>query len=126
MRAVLCHDWGGPECLAIGEVAPPVPGPGEVAVRVAAAGVNFADILMIAGKYQEKPPFPFSPGLEVAGSVEACGPGVTRVAPGQRVLALTDWGGCRADLAAPSSFDARHRCKRLESGASALGRGWVS
>ncbi len=93
MRAILCHDWGGPECLAVGEVAPPVPGPGEVAVRVAAAGVNFADILMIAGKYHEKPPFPFRPVIEVSGSVEACGPGVTRVAPGQRVLALTDWGG---------------------------------
>ncbi len=93
MRAVLCHQWGGPESLAVGETPAPVPGPGEVAVRVAAAGVNFADTLMVAGKYQEKPPFPFSPGLEVAGSVEACGAGVTRVAPGQRVLALPDWGG---------------------------------
>ena len=69
MRAVLCRDWGGPEALSLDQVEPPVPGPGQVAIAVAAAGVNFADTLMIAGKYQEKPPFPFSPGLEVAGTV---------------------------------------------------------
>ena len=92
MRAVLCKDWGGPESLAVAEVDPPQPGPGEVLVAVAAAGVNFADTLMIAGKYQEKPPFPFAPGLEAAGRVLAVGQDVTRVAAGDRVLALTDWG----------------------------------
>jgi NADPH2:quinone reductase len=79
--------------LALGEVAPPVPGPGEVLISVAAAGVNYADLLMVAGKYQEKPPFPFSPGLEVAGTVEALGDGVTEVATSHRVLALTNAGG---------------------------------
>jgi len=93
MRAVLCNGWGGPENLTLGEVEPPEAGPGEVLVAVEAAGINFADILMIAGKYQEKPPFPFSPGLEVAGRVEAVGAGVERVAAGQRVLALPNWGG---------------------------------
>ncbi len=88
MRAVLCEAWGEPETLRLGEVETPQPGPGEVRVAVHAAGVNFADILMVAGKYQEKPPFPFTPGLEAAGVVEALGEGVTRVAAGDRVLAL--------------------------------------
>lgn len=88
MRAVLCEAWGAPEGLRLGEVDAPEPGPGEVRLAVHAAGVNFADILMVAGKYQEKPSFPFTPGLEAAGVVEAVGSNVTRVAPGDRVLAL--------------------------------------
>jgi len=93
MKAVLCRDWGGPESLTVEEVAPPQPGPDEVLIDVAAAGVNFADTLMIAGKYQEKPPFPFSPGLEIAGSVRALGANVSGLETGRRVMALTDWGG---------------------------------
>jgi NADPH2:quinone reductase len=93
MRAVLCHDWGGADGLTVGELPAPRPGPGQVAIEIAAAGVNFADTLIVAGKYQVKPPLPFSPGLEVAGRVGAVGPGVTRVKPGDRVLALLDWGG---------------------------------
>ncbi len=62
-------------------------------LQVAAAGLNFADTLMIAGKYQEKPVFPFSPGLEVAGTVLECGSGVAGFAPGQRVMAVLDHGG---------------------------------
>lgn len=93
MRAVICRAWGGPESLKVEEVAPPAPGPDQVLIEVAAAGVNFADTLMIAGKYQEKPAFPFSPGLEIAGSVRAIGAKVSGLEPGQRVMALTDWGG---------------------------------
>lgn len=93
MKAVLCRDWGGPEGLTVEDVAAPQPGPDQVLIEVAAAGVNFADTLMIAGKYQEKPPFPFSPGLEIAGSVRALGANVSGLAAGQRVMALTDWGG---------------------------------
>ena len=93
MKAVLCRDWGGPESLTVEEVAPPVPGPNQVLIEVAAAGVNFADTLMIAGKYQEKPGFPFSPGLEIAGTIRALGASVSGLAEGQRVMALTDWGG---------------------------------
>jgi NADPH2:quinone reductase len=78
MRAVLCRDWGDPEGLQLAECDAPSPGPGEVAVRVAAAGVNFADILMVAGTYQEKPPFPFIPGLEAAGKITAIGAGVEK------------------------------------------------
>ena len=93
MRAVLCERWGEPEVLSLGEIEAPEPGAGEVRLAVHAAGVNFADILMVAGKYQEKPPFPFTPGMEVAGVVEAVGAGVTRVKPGERVLALPGSGG---------------------------------
>ena len=92
-KAVLCRGWGGPEILELAEIPWPTPGPGEVAVALEAAGVNFADSLIIAGKYQEKPPFPFSPGFEGAGVVRAVGPGVTRVKPGDRVMALFDHGG---------------------------------
>jgi NADPH2:quinone reductase len=92
MRAVLCEAWGDPEGLRLGEVEPPVPGAGEVRLAVHAAGVNFADILMVAGTYQEKPPLPFIPGLEAAGIVEAVGAGVTRVQAGDRVLALPSAG----------------------------------
>ncbi len=93
MRAVLCRDWGGPEALVVEELEDPRPGPGEVAIAIAAAGVNFADTLMIAGRYQEKPDLPFIPGLEAAGSIIAVGDGVTRVAPGDRVMAALDRGG---------------------------------
>ncbi len=94
MRAVLCREFGSHLDLAVGEVAdPPPPGPGQVKLRLRAAGLNFADLLMIGGSYQEKPAPPFSPGLEAAGEVVAVGPGVTRVAPGDRVLALLDHGG---------------------------------
>jgi len=93
MRALLCAAWGGPETLALGELPDPAPGPGEVVIRARAAGVNFADTLLIQGKYQEKPPFPFAPGLEVAGEVAAVGSGVTHLRPGQRVLAPVDHGG---------------------------------
>lgn len=93
MKAMLCRAFGPPESLALGDLPDPVPGPGEVLIRSAASGVNFADTLMIEGKYQEKPPFPFAPGLEVAGTVEAVGNAVTRFDPGQRVLALVPAGG---------------------------------
>ena len=93
MKAVICRDWGGPESLSVEEMPLPEPGPDQVLIDVAAAGVNFADTLMIAGKYQEKPPFPFSPGLEIAGTVRALGANVAGLRQGQRVMALTDWGG---------------------------------
>ena len=98
MKAVLCKEWGGPETLAFGDVEPPSPGPGEIKVAVKAAGVNFADTLMIAGTYQVKPPFPFVPGLEVAGEVIGCGEGVSRVRPGDRVMGFARHG-CFAEEA---------------------------
>jgi NADPH2:quinone reductase len=79
------------------EVAAPEPGPGEVLIRVAACGLNFADTLLLQGRYQERPPLPITPGLEVGGVVEAVGEGVTSAAPGARVLALPALGGGLAE-----------------------------
>jgi NADPH2:quinone reductase len=93
MRAVICRAWGGPETLTIDDLTTPTTGPGQVMIDVHAAGVNFADILMVAGQYQEKPQLPFVPGLEVAGTVRAIGPGVKRLSPRQRVMAVLDHGG---------------------------------
>lgn len=93
MRAVLCKEFGSHQALVVEDVAPPPdPGPGQVKVAIKAAGLNFADLLMIGGSYQEKPALPFSPGLEAAGEVIAVGPGVARVKPGDRVMALFDHG----------------------------------
>jgi len=93
MRAVQCREWGGPDKLVIAEVAPRDPGPGEVKIRVRAAGVNFPDVLMIQQKYQMKPELPFTPGSEVAGEVIALGEGVDDFRPGQRVMAYCALGG---------------------------------
>lgn len=79
--------------MTFGEAADPVPGPGEVLVGNRAAGVNFFDLLQIAGKYQVKPPFPFVPGGEFAGVVEACGPGVAELKEGDPVMGPPLTGG---------------------------------
>ncbi len=93
MRAIVCHETVGHERLTLEEIDEPAPGPGEVLLAVAATGVNFADSLMVTGRYQERPPLPFVPGLEVAGRIVARGEGVADLAPGQRVLAMLDHGG---------------------------------
>src|SRR5215470_13150235 len=93
MRAVICRAWGAVEDLTVEEIAPPRPGPGEVLIAVKATAVNYADALMVAGRYQTRPAFPFSPGLETAGVVMQCGAGVTRFIPGDRVMAILPYGG---------------------------------
>ena len=93
MKAWRVHDWGEPESMAFEEAPPPEPAPDQVRIRNYAAGLNFFDILQVQGKYQIKPPFPFTPGAEVAGSVDAVGPGVTAFARGDRVLSITHGGG---------------------------------
>jgi NADPH2:quinone reductase len=93
MKALLCTAWGGPEALGIGELPSPSPGSGDILVGIRACGLNFADTLMIQGKYQERPDFPFSPGLEIAGEVLETGSGVDDFAPGDRVIALCGHGG---------------------------------
>ena len=98
MRAVICRAWGAVETLTVEDVAPPAPGRGQVLIEVKATGVNYADSIMVAGKYQTRPVFPFSPGLETAGVVAACGEGVTRFVPGDRVMAILAYGGL-AELA---------------------------
>lgn len=93
MRAVLSKAPGGPSQLVLGETPDPKPGPGQVLVAVAACGVNFPDSLMIEDRYQFKPPRPFSPGGEIAGTVVGIGAGVSRFKPGNRVLGWLTWGG---------------------------------
>ena len=93
MRAAVCSAWGEVESLEVRDMPEPEPGEGEVAIRVAAAGVNFADAIMIAGNYQTRPAHPFAPGLEAAGEVVALGPGCERLAVGDRVMAILWWGG---------------------------------
>ena len=103
MRAVLCHAWGPVEGLQLGEAPLPIPADGEVLIAVKAAGINYADAIMIAGHYQTKPQLPFSPGLEAAGIVAVCGDGVTRFRPGDRVMAILAHGGLAELAAAPEA-----------------------
>ena len=103
MRTLLSHAPGPPETLVLEDRPDPVPGPGQVLVRVAAAAVNFPDALIIEDKYQVRPERPFAPGAEAAGVVEALGEGVTDVAVGERVIAFTSWGGMAEKLALPAS-----------------------
>ncbi len=93
MRALVCNEYGPPEKLVIEERPDPVPGAGEVLVGIKAAGINFPDVLTIAGTYQIKIPPPFVPGSEAAGIVEAVGEGVARVKPGDRVIVTPHGGG---------------------------------
>jgi NADPH2:quinone reductase len=82
MRAWQVREWGDPESMVWAEVPLPEPGPGEVRVRHRAVGLNFFDILQVQGKYQVKPAFPFTPGAEIAGEVDAVGSGVKRCPSG--------------------------------------------
>jgi NADPH2:quinone reductase len=100
MRAVVCKALGGPEELKVEDVAPPELQAGRVRIRVHTAGLNFADNLIIAGRYQIKPPLPFSPGFEVAGRVLECAEGVVRCKPGDRVMAVLDYGGFAEEVVA--------------------------
>ncbi|MBN34876.1 MAG: hypothetical protein CMM46_08885 [Rhodospirillaceae bacterium] len=93
MKAMVCRDWGGPDGLAVEEVADPVAGPGEVVIASEGCGVNFADTLIIQGKYQVKPDLPFSPGMEVAGTIESVGAGVAAFSPGDAVIGMMSTGG---------------------------------
>jgi NADPH:quinone reductase len=102
MKAVLCNHFGPPAELQLTDIALPQAGPGEAVVRVKAAALNFFDTLIIAGKYQQKPPFPFSPVAEFAGTVERVGAGVTDVAPGDRVMTFMGWGAAREAVALPA------------------------
>ncbi|MFO1144338.1 MAG: NADPH:quinone oxidoreductase family protein [Amaricoccus sp.] len=101
MRAMRIEALGEP--LRAAEAAPPVPGTGEVLLRVHACGLNFADTLMAAGRYQLKPPLPFAPGVEVCGTVEALGPGVAAPVVGTRVAAFVGYGGLAEFAVAPAA-----------------------
>jgi NADPH:quinone reductase-like Zn-dependent oxidoreductase len=102
MRALLSIEPGGPETLRVEDVPDPVPGPGDLLVRVRACAINFPDVLIIEGKYQLRPPRPFAPGSEIAGEVEAMGDGVEGWSTGDRLIAATGFGGLVEKIVIPA------------------------
>jgi NADPH2:quinone reductase len=103
VKAVLCKAFGPPESLVLEEIPAPEAGPGQLLVDVHASSVNFPDVLMIEGKYQNRPPFPFSPGGEIAGVVAAVGEGVSGFSVGDRVFGGTGVGGFAEQVAVPAA-----------------------
>ena len=99
MKALLCTHYGTPDDLELVDIPDPAPGPGEAVVRIEAAALNFFDTLIIAGKYQTKPAFPFSPSAEFAGTVDSVGPDVAALKPGDRVLGFCSYGAARERIA---------------------------
>lgn len=101
MRAVVCDSWREFDALEVKDIPPPPLRPDGVRIKVAAAGVSFATQLVVAGKYQRKPPLPFTPGTEVAGTVLESAPDVADpLPPGTRVFAVLDWGGMAEEAVA--------------------------
>jgi NADPH:quinone reductase len=92
MRAIVCDEWCAPSGLRLRDIAVPEPGDGQVRIRLHAAGLNFADTLMIAGKYQLRPQHPFVPGVEGAGVIDQCGASVDGFKPDDRVAAFVPFG----------------------------------
>ena len=103
MKAVVCNAWGLPDTLVVEERPDLVPGPGQVALEVMAAGVNFPDVLIIQGKYQFKPELPFTPGSELSGVVRAVGDGVAGFAVGDKVIAFTATGAFAQQVVVPAA-----------------------
>lgn len=103
MRVMQFAEFGGIEALHLEEAPIPAPGPGEVLIRVTAAGLNFFDTLILRDKYQFTPTLPYSPGGEIAGLIEALGEGVTEFVPGQRVMAFIGGNGCRERIVAQAA-----------------------
>lgn len=97
---MICRRWGGPEDLKLEDVERPALRSGQVRIAVRAAGVSFATTLVIAGKYQRRPPFPFAPGTEVSGVVIEADKTCTRVRAGDEVVAVLDWGGLAEEAVA--------------------------
>ena len=92
MKALVCKEFGPAKNLKVEEMNEPIPNSDEVCIKVHAAGVNFPDILMVEGKYQVKPAFPFAPGAEAAGEIISIGENITKYKIGQRVIAMTGHG----------------------------------
>ena len=103
MRAVVCQQLGPLDDLEIEDRQQLAPGPDEAIIDVRAAGVNYVDGLICQGRYQIKPPTPFVPGSEIAGEVSAVGAAVKGVAPGDRVIAMTGFGGFADEVAVPAA-----------------------
>src|ERR1044071_10070447 len=93
MKAIVVREFGGPDVMKLEDVPVPTPGAGQLLVRVAAVGVKPVDGYIRSGSYARKPALPYTPGTDVAGSVEKAGDGATRFAPGARVYAHNAVGG---------------------------------
>jgi NADPH:quinone reductase-like Zn-dependent oxidoreductase len=104
MKRVVVNHYGGPEVVTVVDDDIPVPGPGEVRVKVLAAGVSFTDTQLRAGTYLGGPKPPFTPGYELVGVVEALGPGCTRLRVGDRVGSLTVWGADAERVCVPEAY----------------------
>src|SRR3954453_14327953 len=102
MKAILCSQYCQPDDLVLAEVPDPVAEPGQAVIAIKSAALNFFDILMIQGKYQIKPPFPFSPAAEVAGVIESIGPGVSDPMAGARVADPRGHNGAREKIGLPA------------------------
>lgn len=100
-KAIVCKEYGALENLVYGDIETRAPKLGEVVIRSEAIGVNYPDGLLVKGLYQMKPPTPFVPGMEAAGTVSAVGADVTTVKPGERVVALLQTGGYAEEVVAP-------------------------
>jgi NADPH:quinone reductase len=100
MKAMICRQWGGPEDLRLEDVERPPLKRGQVRLKVRAAGVSFATTLVIAGKYQRRPPLPFAPGTEASGVVIEADPACQRLKVGDEVVAVLDWGGLAEETVA--------------------------
>jgi NADPH2:quinone reductase len=103
MKAIICSQWCEPDDLVLGDLPDPVAGPGEVVIAIKSAALNFFDILMVQGKYQTRPPFPFSPAAEIAGVIESVGAGVTDFKAGDRVISSVGYNGAREKVAAKAT-----------------------
>lgn len=104
MKALVCNDYAGVSALGIKDVpVPELSGGSAIRVRIRAAAVNFPDSLIVAGKYQVRPPLPFTPGMELAGDVIEVGPDVTGFAPGDRVCAVVTWGAFAQEIVLDAS-----------------------
>jgi NADPH2:quinone reductase len=102
VRALRSHEPGGPETLRLDEVPEPMPGPGELLVRVRACAINYPDVLIIEDQYQLKPARPFAPGGEIAGEVIGVGEGVGGWSVGDRLIAALGFGGLADQLVVPA------------------------
>jgi NADPH2:quinone reductase len=104
MKAILCKAWGLPDTLVVEDLPDVNAGPGQIAIDVQAAGVNFPDVLIIQNKYQFKPELPFTPGNELAGIVRAVGEGVTQFKAGDKVIAFVSHGAFAQQIAVPAQM----------------------
>lgn len=107
LQAVVCRSFDGPASLSLEQMDQQDPGPGEIRIRVAGAGVNYADLMPVTGVHQNTPPVPFIPGFEVAGTVEAVGPNAGRHEVGHRVMAAFGHGGYAGSVICPATHAAR-------------------